>query len=61
MATLTVIGGGDQSASFEEHLTEAARRALLAAAEIENDDWAAIIRRFASALPRRAPVKGGGA
>jgi hypothetical protein len=32
---------------------EFARRALLAAAELENEDWAAAFRRAASALPTR--------
>jgi hypothetical protein len=56
MTSLTVHEG-TQSASFDEHPTEVARRALIAAAAVESDDWAAVLRRFASALPRRGPLR----
>jgi hypothetical protein len=52
---LTVLEGA-ASASFSEHPTEVARKALLAAAACETDDWAAVLRRVASALPHRAPL-----
>jgi hypothetical protein len=55
MATLTVIGGGGER-TFEEHPTEIARRALMAAAEVETPEWAAVVLRFASALPHRGPL-----
>jgi hypothetical protein len=37
----------------DEFPTEIARRALLAAAEVEDDAWASIMRQFASALHGR--------
>jgi Bacterial RNA polymerase, alpha chain C terminal domain len=39
--------------SFDEHPTEIARQALVAAATVETEEWAAILRRVASALPLR--------
>jgi hypothetical protein len=56
MTTLT-LHQGDEQAEYVEHPTEVARRALLDAAAVETEDWAAVIRRAASALPRRGPVK----
>jgi len=44
---------GDAEASFEEHPIEIARKALIAAAELESPDWSAVMLRFASALPPR--------
>lgn len=44
---------GDARREYAEHPIEVARAALLAAAQIESEEWAAVIRRFASALPPR--------
>jgi hypothetical protein len=40
-----------------EHPIETARRALMAAAHLESPEWAAILVRFASALPPRTVTK----
>jgi hypothetical protein len=56
MGNLT-LHHGDARAEYVLHPTETARRALMAAAEIEQPDWAAVLRRVAVALPRRAPIK----
>ncbi len=50
--TLTLIDGNAQQA-YEEHPVEVARRALMAAADLESPDWAARFRRVAAALPHR--------
>jgi hypothetical protein len=55
MAALT-LHQGDQQQEFAEHPTELARQALIAAAAVEGEDWAYIIRRFARALPNRVGV-----
>jgi hypothetical protein len=55
--SLTLIEG-DEQRTFTEHPMETAKRALLAAAELEGDDWAAVCRRIASALPDRAAKVG---
>lgn len=55
MTTLT-LHQGDAEASFEEHPIEVARRALFAAAELEDDDWAYNLRRFARVLPSRTRI-----
>lgn len=59
MATTLTLHQGDQEAAFVEHPLEVARRALLEAANLERDEWAAVMRRFASALPNRSPVRKG--
>jgi hypothetical protein len=51
--SLTLIEG-DEQRTFTEHPIETAKRALLDAAELEGDEWAAMLRRFASVLPDRA-------
>lgn len=53
--TLTLHQGGAQ-AEYAEHPLETARRMLLAAADIETDAWADVLRRFASSLPHHRPV-----
>jgi hypothetical protein len=55
-SALTLHQGGAE-AVFEEHPTEIARKALMAAVEIETPDWAAVLQRFASALPHRVPIR----
>ncbi len=55
MATLT-LHHGDTEQAFEAHPLEVARQALLAAADLEPDDWAARFRRVAEALPDRPPI-----
>jgi hypothetical protein len=47
---------GDSAREFAEHPTEAARKALIAAAEVEDGVWPALLLRAASALPCRAPL-----
>lgn len=56
MAKLT-LHQGDQEAEYEEHPVEVARRALLEAAKLEDDDWAHVMRRFAGALPDRSGIR----
>jgi hypothetical protein len=52
---LTLIVGAAQQA-FETHPTEIARRALMAAAEVESPRLADQLLRFAEALPDRGPI-----
>jgi hypothetical protein len=62
MTALTLIEG-DEQRTFEEHPMETAKRALLAAAEFEDqfeDDgcgWATILRRIGSAMPERRAIE----
>jgi hypothetical protein len=51
---LRMLAGDVRDGFGDEFPTEVARRALLAAAEVENDDLASIMRRFASALRARS-------
>jgi hypothetical protein len=53
---LTLHQGDEENRVFTEHPTEAARRALLAAADVETDEWGAVLRGVASSLPRRRPL-----
>lgn len=54
MATLTLLDGdAQQTFESEEHPIEVARKALLAAAEIESEILAPALRRAAAALPQR--------
>lgn len=48
---------GTNTAAYGRHPTEIARDALLTAAEAETPEWAAVIQRFASALPHRGTVR----
>jgi hypothetical protein len=52
MANFTLHQGG-ATQTFEEHPVEVARKALLAAAEVESSRWSGILLRFAEALPER--------
>lgn len=52
---------GSAHASFEEHPTMTARRALIAAALVETPEWAQILQRVASTLPHRGPQAHGSA
>jgi hypothetical protein len=60
MAALT-LHEGDSQREFVQHPMEVARRALRDAADLESttghDDWAAILRRVASAMPERRPTR----
>jgi hypothetical protein len=56
MATLTLMQG-DAEQAFIEHPIETARKALMAAADLEPEDWAARFRRVAAALPSRASIR----
>jgi len=49
MAPALTLHHGDQQAQYVEHPTEVARKALMAAAEVETADWA-------SALPHRPAI-----
>jgi hypothetical protein len=59
MAKLTLHHGAAEQA-FTEHPTEIARKALIAAADLEAGPWAEVLRRFASTLPHRGPIATGG-
>lgn len=58
MTPILTLHHGDAEASFSEHPTETARKALIAAARIENPRLADQLRRFAETLPRRGPIAG---
>jgi hypothetical protein len=58
-AKLTLPQGGNQR-ELVEHPTETARKALLAAAEVEDPVFADRLMRFAAAFPDRPPVAKGG-
>jgi hypothetical protein len=60
MAPVLKLHQGDAEASYEEHPVEVARKALFAAAELENENWSAALRRAASLLPERGPIVRGG-
>jgi hypothetical protein len=60
MAPALTLHQGDQQAEYVEHPTETARKALMAAAEVETSAWAGILQRVASALPHRPTIMKGG-
>jgi hypothetical protein len=60
MAPALTLHHGDQQAEYVEHPTETARKALMAAAEVETRDWASILERVASAMPHRPAIMKGG-
>jgi hypothetical protein len=51
-----VLHHGDQQAEYVEHPTETARKALMAAARVEDGRLADQLRRFAETLPDRPPI-----
>jgi hypothetical protein len=57
MAPALTLHHGAGEATFTEHPTEMARKALLAAAEIETPHLAAAMRRVAAALPDRPAIR----
>jgi hypothetical protein len=59
MATLTLLQGNAEQA-FEEHPTEIARKALIAAADLETGAFADQLHRFAATFPRRGAIRKGG-
>lgn len=60
MARALTLHHGENRAEFVEHPVETARRALLEAAAIEGEEWASLMRQFATALPiRRSVIKAG--
>ena len=61
MAPALTLHHGDRQAQYVEHPTEVARKALLAAAEVETPDWASVLQRVASALPHRPAIMKEGA
>jgi hypothetical protein len=58
MPALTLYQG-DNHQEYEEHPTEVARRALIAAADLEDGLLASHLRRFALTLPARLPIRSG--
>lgn len=52
MTSLT-LHHGEASAEYVEHPIEVARKALAAAAEVEDETWAPTCRHIAALLPRR--------
>jgi hypothetical protein len=56
MAPVLTVHDGEAQASFTEHPTEAARKALMAAAVVETPALASALRRVAMSLPRRAAI-----
>jgi hypothetical protein len=42
---------------YTEHPIEVARKALMAAADLETGAWAEVLRRFASTLPHRCSAR----
>jgi hypothetical protein len=59
MPALTLLQG-DARAEYIEHPTEMARKALLAAAEVETPLLANRLVRIARLLPKRGPLLKGG-
>ena len=55
MATFTLMQG-DAEQAFEEHPTEVARKALMAAAEVEIGRWPGLLREAAANLPDRPAI-----
>ena len=60
MAPALTLHHRGQQAQYVEHPTEVARKALLAAAEIEVPRWSALLIRFAESLPPRPAIMKGG-
>ena len=60
MAPVFTLHQGDAEASFVEHPVEVARKALMAAADLETPRWAEALRRFAELLPVRTTITNGG-
>jgi hypothetical protein len=56
MATKLKLHQGDNTAEFEEHPTEVARRALRAAAEVEQGLLSLSMLQAAESLPKRDPI-----
>jgi hypothetical protein len=56
MAPALTLHHGDQQAEYIEHPTERARRALMAAADVEDDSLALAMRLAARSLPRRERI-----
>lgn len=57
MAPTLTLHQGDAHAEYVEHPTEVARRALLAAAEVEVGRWPALLREAARQMPDRRPLR----
>lgn len=57
MTSVLTLHKGDAKASFVEHPTETARKALMAAARVENGRLADQLCRFAETLPARRPIQ----
>jgi len=56
MAPTLILHQGDAQAEYVEHPTEVARKALMAAAEIESGRWPELIRNAARLLPDRRSI-----
>ena len=61
MAPVLTLHQGDEKAGYVPHPMEVAREELLAAADLESDRLAPWLRRVAGLLPKRAPLRKGGA
>lgn len=61
MATSLTLHQGENKRKYVEHPTETCRKALIAAAEVEEPVFADQLRRFAAAFPNRQRIvaKGG--
>jgi hypothetical protein len=57
MAPVLTLHQGDEKAFFAEHPIEVARKALIAAAEIEGEAWSSAFLRSAELLPKRGAVR----
>jgi len=57
MAPVLKLHQGDRSAEYEEHPTEIARRALMAAADAEDGLLALSMMQAAQSLPRRDKIR----
>lgn len=57
--TLTLHQGDGLRADYTEHPIEVARKALIAAAEMESGRWPDLLRQTASLLPERSRIMRG--
>jgi hypothetical protein len=59
MAAALTLHHGDQQANYVEHPMEVARKALLAAADLEAGEWSFACRGIAELLPDRPAIMKG--
>jgi len=60
MAAALTLRQGDHRAEYVEHPMEVARKALLAAADLEAGEWSCACRGIAELLPDRSAIMKGG-